>query len=45
MSNKGTFEQKLDTPTAVEHQKGHFSGSDEIKELPSVLEAVLTFAS
>ena len=28
----------------VEHQKGHFSGDDGIKELPSALEALLEIA-
>ena len=35
------FEEKLGTHTITEHQRGHFSGSSGIKELPSLLGAVL----
>lgn len=41
LSDKGLFEQKLGAKTAIEHNKGHFSGSDGIKELPIVLEKIL----
>jgi len=39
--NKKLFEERLGAKTAVEHGKGHFSGSDGVKKLPSVLEAIL----
>ncbi len=35
------FKEKLGAEIIVEHNKGHFSGSDGIKELPSALEAIL----
>jgi len=35
------FEQKLGAQTAIEHNKGHFSGSDGVKEIPIVLEKIL----
>ena len=40
--NKKLFEERLDAKTAIEHGKGHFSGSDGVKELPSILEAILS---
>ena len=42
--NKKFFEERLGAKTAVEHRRGHFSGSDGITKLPSVLEAVLEIA-
>ncbi|MDO8516185.1 MAG: alpha/beta hydrolase [bacterium] len=42
MDNKAMFELRLGAQTIVEHGKGHFSGAD-IKELPSVIEAIDTF--
>ena len=42
INNKDLFEQRLGAKTAVEHSKGHFSGSDGVKELPSVLDAVIS---
>lgn len=39
--NKITFEINLNAKTIIEHEKGHFSGEDNIKELPSALNAVL----
>ena len=41
ISNKEMFEQKLGAQTAIEHNKGHFSGSDGVKEIPIVLEKIL----
>ena len=38
------FEKNLSAKIIVEHDKGHFSGSDEIKELPSALTAILEIA-
>jgi predicted alpha/beta hydrolase family esterase len=35
------FEEKLGTKIIIEHNQKHFSGSDGIKELPSLLNAVL----
>lgn len=42
LSQKGLFEKELDAKIIVEHNKGHFSGEDGIKELPSVLSAILS---
>ena len=39
--NRETFENKLSSEIIIEHNKGHFSGSDGITELPSVLEAII----
>jgi predicted alpha/beta hydrolase family esterase len=36
------FGERLGAKTATEHAKGHFSGSDGMKELPVVLEAILS---
>lgn len=41
--NKKLFEERLGAKTTMEHAKGHFSGSDGVKELPLVLEAILNF--
>ena len=35
------FKEKLDVKVVIEHGKGHMSGSANIKELPSVLEAIM----
>jgi predicted alpha/beta hydrolase family esterase len=40
--NKKLFEERLGAKTAIEHDKGHFSGGDEVKELPIILEAILS---
>ena len=40
--NKKLFDGRLGAKTAIEHGKGHFGGSDGVKELPSVLEAILS---
>ena len=40
--NKKLFEERLGAKTATEHAKGHFSGSDGVKELPVILEAILS---
>ena|SRR4030042_501921 len=42
-NNKETFEQKLGAQTAIEHNKGHFSGNDEVTEIPIVLDKLLKF--
>ena len=39
--NKKLFEKRLGAKTAIEHGKGHFNGSDEVKELPAVLGAII----
>jgi predicted alpha/beta hydrolase family esterase len=42
--NRKLFEERLNARIIVEHSKGHFSGSDGVTELPSVLEAILEMA-
>ncbi len=39
---KNFFEERLGAKTAIEHDKGHFSGSDDVKELPVILDAILS---
>ncbi len=39
--NSKIFKEKLGAEIITEHNKGHFSGSDNVKELPSVLKALL----
>ena len=41
ISDSEIFREKLGMIIVTEHNKGHFSGSDGIKELPSALEAIL----
>jgi len=41
LTDSKIFEEKLGTKTIVEHNKEHFSGSSGIKELSSLLNAVL----
>jgi len=41
LDNQNDFKEKLGSKIVIEWQKGHFSGSDGVKELPVVLEAVL----
>ena len=41
LTDSKIFEEKLGTKTIIEHNKEHFSGSSGIKELPSLLDAVL----
>ncbi|MEK7178274.1 MAG: alpha/beta hydrolase [Patescibacteria group bacterium] len=40
-SDSEIFKEKLNAKIIIEHQKGHFSGSDGIKELPSALSAII----
>jgi hypothetical protein len=40
-SDSKIFKKKLGAKIIIEHNKGHFSGSDGIKKLPSALKAVL----
>ena len=40
--NRDLFREWLGAETQVEHARGHFSGSDGVKELPVVLEAILS---
>lgn len=40
--NKKFFEERLGAETTMEHAKGHLSGSDGVKELPLVLDAILS---
>lgn len=42
-ANQTLFAEKLGAKVIMEHGKGHFSGDDNISELPSALEAVLAF--
>ena len=42
--NKRLFEERLSAQIAIEHNKGHFSGSDGVTELPIVLEKILELA-
>ncbi len=42
LTDSKIFEEKLGTQTIIEHNKEHFSGSSGIKELPSLLNAVLS---
>lgn len=44
LSNKELMGQRLGAKTIVEKRKGHFSGDDGVKELPSALQAVLGFS-
>jgi len=39
--NKESWKERIGAKIIVEHQKGHFSGDDGIKELPSALQAML----
>lgn len=41
VENQQSWKERVGTDIVVEHEKGHFSGSDGVMELPSVLEAVL----
>lgn len=41
--NKKLFEERLGAKTIVQRGRGHFSGSDNIKELPVVLETLLNY--
>jgi len=43
--NKNIFEKDLGCKTIIEQGKGHFSGGDEVRELPSALEALLGLAN
>jgi predicted alpha/beta hydrolase family esterase len=43
LTQKDFFEEKLNAQTIVEHQKGHFSPAENISELLSALESILTF--
>ncbi|TSC81747.1 MAG: Uncharacterized protein G01um101420_852 [Parcubacteria group bacterium Gr01-1014_20] len=45
LSDSKIFEAKLGAKTIIEHGKGHFSGSDGITELPSLLNAVLEISN
>ncbi len=44
ISDAEVFKEKLEAKIVIEHNKGHFSGSDGIKELPSALDSVLEIA-
>lgn len=40
LDQKQLFERELDAETIVEHSKGHFTVSEGITDLPSILEAI-----
>ena len=42
--NRRSWKERVGAEIVVEHKRGHFSGSDGIKELPSALRAVLEIA-
>lgn len=42
-SSAKLFKELLDAKIILEHNKGHFADHDGIKELPSVVEAILSF--
>lgn len=44
LRNKELMEQRLGAKTIVEKGRGHFSGDDGVKELPSALQSVLELA-
>lgn len=44
LSDKDIFKEKLNAEIIIEHNKGHFSEDSGIKELPSLLNAVLEMA-
>lgn len=44
-SDSEIFKDKLNAKIITENEKGHFSGSDGIKELPSTLSAVLEMSN
>lgn len=44
ITDANIFKENLGAEIVIEHDKGHFSGSDGIKELPSALEAILEIA-
>lgn len=44
LDNQDDFRDKLGAEILMEHSKGHFSGSDEITELPIVLQKLLEFS-
>jgi len=41
LDNQDDFKEKLGSKIVIDHKKGHFSGSDGITELPSVLTELL----
>jgi len=41
LENQDEFKDRLDSEIIIEHNMGHFSGSDEVKELPIVLDRLL----
>jgi len=44
LENKKLFEENLNATVVVEHNKGHFGGSDNIKELPVVYEELINLS-
>lgn len=44
LDNSSVFKEKLGAKIIIEKQKGHFTGEDNVKELPSVLKELLEIA-
>jgi hypothetical protein len=44
-ANQDSWKERIGAKIIIEHKKGHFSGSDGIKELPSALSAVLEISN
>jgi len=42
--NAKLFEEKIRAKIIIEHNKGHFSGSDGIRQLPIILDEILKMA-
>lgn len=41
LDNQDDFKERLNSEIVIEHNKGHFSGDDEITQLPIVLKVLL----
>lgn len=44
LKNEEIFKKELDAKTVILQNKGHFSGSDDVTEIPVVLEEILKFS-
>ena len=42
LTQKDFFQEKLGAQTIIEHEKGHFSPAENISELPSALESIIS---
>lgn len=45
LDNQTAFRDRLGSAIAIEHERGHFSGSDGVTELPIALESLLRIAA